>query len=148
MLANLFHAPVFEEGKAVGTSGIGSSEAILLAGLAMKKRWTTARKAAGKSSDKPNLIMGANVQVGLFLQCFAVLSWLIAVRTAAGWSANQSARDRVVSTVVSVRSCCTDETHMVTPSRYPALELQSFSQRLSSAACMMIALRDTDSNVP
>ncbi|KAK9795484.1 hypothetical protein WJX73_003546 [Symbiochloris irregularis] len=63
MLATLFHAPVAEEGKAVGTSGIGSSEAILLAGLAMKKRWTKARKAAGKPFDRPNLIMGANVQV-------------------------------------------------------------------------------------
>ena len=40
MLAELLHAQ-----GACGTSTIGSSEAILLGGLAMKRRWTEARKA-------------------------------------------------------------------------------------------------------
>lgn len=63
MLANLFHAPPVPDGKYVGTAAIGSSEAILLAGLAMKRRWEAARKAAGKPIDRPNLVMGSNVQV-------------------------------------------------------------------------------------
>ena len=78
MLAHLFHAPTPSDGQAVGTSAIGSSEAILLAGLAFKKRWEATRKAAGKSIDKPNLIMGANVQVTatvcLCAACVAVLA--------------------------------------------------------------------------
>lgn len=47
----------------MGTSTVGSSEAIMLGVLAMKKRWQNARKAAGKPFDKPNLIMNSAVQV-------------------------------------------------------------------------------------
>ena len=61
MVARLFNSPEHEE--AIGASAIGSSEAVMLAGMAMKWRWRARRKAAGKSSDKPNLIMGSNVQV-------------------------------------------------------------------------------------
>jgi len=46
---------------------VGSSEAIMLAGLAFKRKWQTKRKAEGKPYDKPNIITGANVQVGLNL---------------------------------------------------------------------------------
>ncbi|KAK3936083.1 pyridoxal phosphate-dependent transferase [Diplogelasinospora grovesii] len=48
---------------AVGTSTAGSSEAILLATLAMKKRWANKRRAAGKDCSKPNLVMSSAVQV-------------------------------------------------------------------------------------
>ncbi|MGA9159595.1 MAG: pyridoxal-dependent decarboxylase, partial [Actinomycetota bacterium] len=61
MVAHLFHAP--EDGDAVGASTIGSSEAVMLAGLALKWRWRARRTAAGKSTDRPNLILGSNVQV-------------------------------------------------------------------------------------
>ena len=63
ILANLFHAPVDVDGGAVGTATIGSSEAIMLAGLAMKWNWRKRRRAGGLPEDKPNLVMGANVQV-------------------------------------------------------------------------------------
>lgn len=64
MIGRLFNAPVNEEGAAaVGTSTVGSSEAIMLAVLAMKKRWQNARKAAGKPWDKPNIVMSSAVQV-------------------------------------------------------------------------------------
>jgi glutamate decarboxylase len=60
MLARLWHAPG-EEG--VGCSTTGSSEAAMLGGLALKRRWQKRRAAEGKPADKPNLVMGINVQV-------------------------------------------------------------------------------------
>ncbi|KAI1214303.1 glutamate decarboxylase [Annulohypoxylon truncatum] len=65
MIGRLFNAPTDQEdgGGAVGTSCVGSSEAIMLAVLAMKKRWKNKRVAAGKSTDKPNIIMSSAVQV-------------------------------------------------------------------------------------
>ncbi|KAI9838930.1 MAG: hypothetical protein M1819_004138 [Sarea resinae] len=50
---------------AIGSATTGSSEAIHLGGLAMKRRWQEKRKAAGKDTSKPNIIMGANAQVAL-----------------------------------------------------------------------------------
>lgn len=66
MLADLWHGPEggdSEPEQRLGTSTIGSSEACMLGGLALKRRWREARKKAGKSTDKPNLILGANAQV-------------------------------------------------------------------------------------
>ncbi|BAF11404.1 glutamate decarboxylase 1 [Oryza sativa Japonica Group] len=63
MIAHLFHAPLGEDETAVGVGTVGSSEAIMLAGLAFKRRWQNKRKAEGKPFDKPNIITGANVQV-------------------------------------------------------------------------------------
>ena len=60
MLAHLWHAPHDES---IGTSTTGSSEGCMLAGLAMKRRWQNARRKAGKDTDHPNIVMGANVQV-------------------------------------------------------------------------------------
>lgn len=37
----------------------------MLGGLAMKKRWQEARKAAGKDYYHPNIIFGSNAQVAL-----------------------------------------------------------------------------------
>ncbi|KAI1433713.1 glutamate decarboxylase [Xylaria sp. CBS 124048] len=51
--------------KAVGTATTGSSEAILLGGLAMKRRWQEQRRANGLDASNPNIIMGANAQVAL-----------------------------------------------------------------------------------
>ncbi|KAF8270355.1 glutamate decarboxylase [Lactarius quietus] len=65
MLAELWHAPAHHN--AVGTATTGSSEAIQLGGLAMKRIWQEKRKAAGKSIHEPgpNIVMGANAQVAL-----------------------------------------------------------------------------------
>ncbi|CAJ1952221.1 unnamed protein product [Sphenostylis stenocarpa] len=63
IIANLFNAPLSEEETAVGVGTVGSSEAIMLAGLAFKRKWQTKRKAEGKPYDKPNIVTGANVQV-------------------------------------------------------------------------------------
>ncbi len=51
MLSRLFGAAEHHDG--VGTATVGSSEAIHLAGLAMKFRWRNARKAAGLPVDRP-----------------------------------------------------------------------------------------------
>ncbi len=61
MLADLWNAPDPE--KSIGTSTIGSSEACMLGGLALKRRWQHDRRAAGKSTEKPNLILSSAVQV-------------------------------------------------------------------------------------
>lgn len=63
MIAHLFNAPLEESETAVGVGTVGSSEAIMLAGLAFKRRWQNRRRAEGKSCDKPNIVTGANVQV-------------------------------------------------------------------------------------
>ncbi|HSO94576.1 MAG TPA: glutamate decarboxylase, partial [Acidimicrobiia bacterium] len=47
----------------VGCSTIGSSEAAMLGGLALQRRWRARRRAEGSSTDTPNLVMGTNVQV-------------------------------------------------------------------------------------
>jgi glutamate decarboxylase len=61
MLSRLWHAPDAEQ--ATGCSTTGSSEAAMLGGLALKRRWQKAQTAAGKTPGKPNIVMGINVQV-------------------------------------------------------------------------------------
>ncbi|MEU8342246.1 glutamate decarboxylase [Spirillospora sp. NPDC048832] len=61
MLARLWHAP--DPRRAVGCSTTGSSEAAMLGGLALKRRWRERRRAAGLPADRPNLVMGVNVQI-------------------------------------------------------------------------------------
>lgn len=70
MIARLFNAPSANPtGQAVGVGTVGSSEAIMLAGLAFKKKWQNKRKAQGKPFDKPNIVTGANVQVKVLINC-------------------------------------------------------------------------------
>ncbi len=63
IVADLFHAPSSDDEAAVGVSTTGSSEAVMLGGLAMKWKWRQAREAAGLDGSKPNLVLGSNVQV-------------------------------------------------------------------------------------
>ncbi|OAV88671.1 glutamate decarboxylase [Puccinia triticina 1-1 BBBD Race 1] len=81
MLAHLWHAQ--DSSNAIGTATTGSSEAIQLGGLAMKKIWQAKRKAAGKSIHEPgpNIVMGANAQVALekFARYFDVETRLVPV---------------------------------------------------------------------
>ena len=48
---------------AIGTSTIGSSEACMLGGLALKRRWRDKRLEEGKDVSKPNLVLSSAVQV-------------------------------------------------------------------------------------
>jgi glutamate decarboxylase len=61
MLADLWHAPKPEE--TIGCSTIGSSEACMLGGLALKWRWRERMRKQGNAADRPNLVMGSNTQV-------------------------------------------------------------------------------------
>ncbi|WP_133137561.1 glutamate decarboxylase [Legionella rowbothamii] len=61
LLADLLNVP--KSDNYVGTATVGSSEAIMLAGLAHKFNWRNKRKAAGLDSSRPNIIMGADVQI-------------------------------------------------------------------------------------
>jgi glutamate decarboxylase len=56
MLADLWNSP--EAATTIGCSTTGSSEAAMLGGLALKWNWRKRQRAAGKSTETPNLIMG------------------------------------------------------------------------------------------
>ena len=61
--ADLWHAP--EDMKYMGTSTVGSSEACMLGGMAMKFRWRNRAKEAGIdiNAKKPNLVVSSGYQV-------------------------------------------------------------------------------------
>jgi glutamate decarboxylase len=61
MIAHLWNSPPSET--ATGCSTTGSSEAVMLSAMALKWRWREKRRAAGLTTDRPNLVTGANVQV-------------------------------------------------------------------------------------
>jgi glutamate decarboxylase len=60
ILGHLWHAP---HGESVGCSTTGSSEACMLGGMALLWRWRARRRAEGKDTARPNLVLGTNVQV-------------------------------------------------------------------------------------
>ena len=61
MISRLWNSMGGEQ--ATGTSTTGSSEAAMLGGLALKWRWRERQRKAGQPTDRPNLVMGANVQI-------------------------------------------------------------------------------------
>ena len=61
MLAQLWNSPDPEN--TLGSSTIGSSEACMLGGLALKWAWREKMRKAGKPAERPNLVMGTNTQV-------------------------------------------------------------------------------------
>ncbi len=85
ILAELWHAPRGAE--AVGCSTVGSSEACMLAGLALLHRWRR-RTGATAGSRRPNLVLGANAQVcwEKFCRYFDVEARLVPVGGAGGGS--------------------------------------------------------------
>ncbi len=62
--------------KAVGTACIGSSEAIMLATLAMKWRWKERQRREGQSTSNPNMVFGSNVQVCWWVHC---IQWFVPI---------------------------------------------------------------------
>jgi glutamate decarboxylase len=56
MLADLWNSP--DAANTMGTSTTGSSEAAMLGGMALLWKWRARQKAAGKPTDRPNLVTG------------------------------------------------------------------------------------------
>ncbi len=56
MLADLWNSP--DAANTLGCSTTGSSEAAMLGGMAMKWRWREKMRAAGKPTDRPNMVTG------------------------------------------------------------------------------------------
>ncbi|KAK6463740.1 glutamate decarboxylase [Scheffersomyces coipomensis] len=93
IISNLWHAPTTldkttgrQNVNTVGAATTGSSEAIMLAGLAFKKRWQEKQKAKGKSIDNPNIIMATCAQVALekFARYFDVENRLVPITEDSG----------------------------------------------------------------
>lgn len=61
MIHDLFNGP--GDPDSPGTATVGSSEAVMLGGLAMKWRWKEQRNKDGKSDAAPNLVYGGDVHV-------------------------------------------------------------------------------------
>ncbi|MEV7772322.1 glutamate decarboxylase [Kitasatospora sp. NPDC086791] len=77
ILADLWHAP--DPDGAVGCSTTGSSEACMLAGMALKRRWMRRNAERYAAGARPNLVMGVNVQVCWEKFC---TFWEVEARTA------------------------------------------------------------------
>ena len=61
IIADLWNSSAAEA--ATGCSTTGSSEAVMLAALALKWKWRERQRSSGRPTDRPNLVTGANVQV-------------------------------------------------------------------------------------
>jgi glutamate decarboxylase len=99
ILADLWRSP--DDEQAVGCSTIGSSEAAMLGGLALQRRWRARRRESGLSTEAPNLVMGTNVQVcwEKFCRYFDVEPRLVPV-----------ARDRLHLTAAEAVKRCDENT--------------------------------------
>lgn len=79
ILAEIWHCD--PKNTPIGCSTTGSSEAVMLGGLAMKKRWEHKMQDKGKDFSKPNIVMSCACQVALekFARYFEVECRLVPV---------------------------------------------------------------------
>jgi glutamate decarboxylase len=91
MIAHLWHAP--EDGAATGCSTTGSSEACMLAGLALLHRWRARTGHTSGDGSRPNLVLGANAQVcwEKFCRYFDVEARLVPVSAATPYLTGETA---------------------------------------------------------
>jgi glutamate decarboxylase len=89
-------------GGATGCSTTGSSEACMLGGLALKWRWRERQSAAGRPTDRPNLVMGANVQVCWEKFCRYDVSQTLRVR---GWTVPAYRMPPAIDDLAVLRVC-------------------------------------------
>lgn len=61
IMADLWNSPSSKD--TIGVSTTGSSEACMLGGLVLKRRWQARRKAQGLTVDRPNIVFSSAVQV-------------------------------------------------------------------------------------
>jgi glutamate decarboxylase len=65
MIARMFHVPLaYPDARAIGCSTAGSSEAILLSLLSMKRIWQKNQTAKGLPTTKPNFILSSTCSLG------------------------------------------------------------------------------------
>ena len=81
ILADLWNAP--DESDAIGTSTTGSSEACMLGGMALQRRWRARRRAAGEV-DRQAQHRDGRQRAGLLAQVRALLGRRAAPRAAGG----------------------------------------------------------------
>ncbi len=135
MLADLWNSP--EAANTIGCSTVGSSEAAMLGGMALKGRWKARRQAAGKPTDKPNLICGP-VQV-----CWHKFAryWDIELREI------PMAQDRLIMTPEEVLSRCDENTIGVVPTLGVTFTCQYEPVEAVAAALDQLE-RDTGLDIP
>ena len=98
MLADLWRAP--EPCEVAGCATVGSSEGVMMGGLALKRRWERRRKEAGLPYDKPNVIFGENAHVRvLYTSALAIYHCLHR-----GGNRRRSRHSRILATIVVRRS--------------------------------------------
>lgn len=102
ILSDLFHGHTNDKKEACGCSTIGSSEAAMLCGMAMKWNWRKKRKEQGKDSTKPNFVVGSDVQVCWDKFC---VYWDIEMRTV-----NMSKENGYVFDASKVTELCDENT--------------------------------------
>ncbi len=80
ILANLYNAPV--DGNFVGTSTVGSSEAIMLGLLAHKWNWRKKRRSENLSTERPNIVFGSDTHISWdkFARYFDVEPRIVPIR--------------------------------------------------------------------
>jgi len=61
IMADLWNVPNPDD--VIGVSTTGSSEACMLGGLVLKRRWQALRKSKGLATDRPNIVFSSAVQV-------------------------------------------------------------------------------------
>ncbi len=102
IISDLFHGHTNNEKQACGCSTIGSSEAAMLCGMAMKWNWRKKRKAQGKDTTKPNFVVGSDVQVCWEKFC---VYWDIEMRTV-----NMSKEDNYIFNPQKAIDLCDENT--------------------------------------
>jgi len=99
MLAKLWNTP--NPVNNIGCSTMGSSEACMLAGMAFKWKWRGRMQKKGKPTNKPNLVMGINVQICWEKFC---RYWDVEMRLA------PMEKDSYTLTAEKMRKLCDDNT--------------------------------------
>ncbi len=118
MLARLFNAP--ESAESIGTSTLGSSEAIMLGLLAHKWNWRQRRQAEGKPTDRPNIVMGTDVHTvwEKFARYFDVEPRMIPMTTTRFTVSAEEVEKRIDENTICVGGVvCTTFTGQVDPIR-------------------------------
>jgi glutamate decarboxylase len=101
MIGNLLNAP---GRRATGTGTVGSSEAIMLGLLAHRRRWKARREAAGRPTDAPNVVVGADAHTcwEKFFRYFEVEGRVVPMQPGVYTLTPEAVRDRLDENTIAV----------------------------------------------